>query len=240
MSALYVVSTPIGNLEDITYRAVRILGEADLIAAEDTRHTRKLLDAYDIRTPTTSLHSHNEAGKSNSLLRRVEDGEDVALVSDGGTPGISDPGGRLIRAAIDRGIRVVPAPGPCACVAAASVAGLPTAAFYYAGFCSPKSGRRRRRMESLRDLDVTLIFYESPHRVRRFLGDAEEVFGPRPAVAARELTKVYEEFVRGTLTDLREHFEGTAPRGEFTILIHGRGDDEPSSPTDDSGRTAGA
>ncbi len=161
MSALYVVSTPIGNLEDITYRAVRILGEVDLIAAEDTRHTRKLLDAYDIRTPTTSLHSHNEAGKSNSLLRRIEDGEDVALVSDGGTPGISDPGGRLIRAAIDRGIRVVPAPGPCACVAAASVAGLPTAAFYYAGFCSPKSGRRRRRMESLRDLENETLLLRS-------------------------------------------------------------------------------
>ncbi|MBT3267929.1 16S rRNA (cytidine(1402)-2'-O)-methyltransferase [Candidatus Poribacteria bacterium] len=240
MSALFVVSTPIGNLEDITYRAVRILGEVDLIAAEDTRHTRKLLAAYDIHTPTTSLHSHNESGKAASLLRRIEDGEDIALVSDGGTPGISDPGGRLIRAAIDLDIRVIPAPGPSACIAAASVAGLPTASFYYAGFCSPKSGRRRRRMESLRDLEVTLVFYESPHRVKRFLSDAEEVFGARPAVAARELTKVYEEFVRGSLTDLRAHFEETAPRGEFTILIHGRGDDEPSITADDSGGATGA
>lgn len=227
MSALFVVSTPVGNLEDITYRAVRILGEVNLIAAEDTRHTRKLLDNYGIRTPTTSLHSHNERGKSDALLQRIADGEDVALVSDGGTPGISDPGSRLIRAAIERDIRVVPAPGPCACIAAASAAGLPTAEFYYAGFCSPKSGRRRRRLESLRHIEATLVFYESPHRVLKFLADAEELLGPRPAVAAREMTKLYEEFVRGTLTDLRERFEQTAPRGEFTILIHGAADDEP-------------
>ncbi|MEO2007032.1 MAG: 16S rRNA (cytidine(1402)-2'-O)-methyltransferase [Candidatus Poribacteria bacterium] len=240
MSELYIVSTPIGNLEDITYRAVRMLGEVDIIAAEDTRHTRKLLDKYGIRTPTTSLHSHNERGKSDSLLQRIEDGQDVALVSDGGTPGISDPGSRLIRAAIERDIRVVPLPGACACIAAASVAGLPTAEFYYAGFCSPKSGRRRRRIESLRDIEATLVFYESPHRVLKFLADAEELLGPRQSVAARELTKIYEELVRGTLTELRERFEQTAPRGEFTILIHGRTDDKADGGSGNTGGDAGA
>jgi 16S rRNA (cytidine1402-2'-O)-methyltransferase len=240
MSALYVVSTPIGNLEDITYRAVRILSEVDLIAAEDTRHTRKLLNAYGITTPTTSLHSHNERGKSASLLRRIEDGESIALVSDGGTPGISDPGSRLIRAAIDMDIDVVPAPGACACIAAASVAGLPLAQFHYAGFCSPKSGRRRRRLESLRGVEATLVFYESPHRVRRFLDDALDIYGPRAAVIARELTKIHEEFLRGTLTELCEHFEQTNPRGEFTILIHGYDDEQPEISTDDAGGAEGA
>jgi 16S rRNA (cytidine1402-2'-O)-methyltransferase len=219
---LYVVATPIGNLEDITYRAVRILGEVALIAAEDTRHTRVLLERYGIATPTTSCFEHNEVVKADWLVGRLLGGENIALVSDAGTPGIADPGYRLIRLALDAQIPVVPIPGASALTTALSVAGLPIHAFYYAGFCSPKSARRRRRFESLSELEDTLVFYESPHRVVPFLRDACAVFGNRNAVVARELTKIHEEFRRGTLEEHRAHFEAHPPRGEFTVLIAGR------------------
>lgn len=219
---LYVVATPIGNLEDITYRAVRILGEVSLIAAEDTRHTRCLLQRYGIATSTTSFFEQNERVKVEGLIERLLKGEDIALVSDAGTPGIADPGYRLIRRALDAKVPVVPIPGPSALMAAVSVAGLPVHAFYYAGFCSPKASRRRRRLETLRDLEDTLVFFEAPHRLVAFLRDACEILGNRPAVVAREITKIHEEFRRGTLEEHRLYFERHPPRGEFTILIAGR------------------
>lgn len=222
---LYVVATPIGNLEDITVRAVRVLGEVALIAAEDTRHTRKLLQRYGITTPLTSYFEHNQRQKAPRLIERIQGGEDVALVSDAGTPGISDPGFPLLRAAIEAGIRVVPIPGPAACIAAASVAGLPLHEFLFAGFCSPKSGKRRRRLESLRELPSTLVFYESPHRLIAFLQDAQEILGDRQAVITCDLTKFYEETQRGRLSELRAHLQTRPPRGEYTVLIAGYEDD---------------
>jgi len=218
---LYVVATPIGNLEDITYRAVRILREVALIAAEDTRHTRVLLERYGITTPMTSFFEGNELVKADWLVGRLLGGEDIALVSDAGTPGIADPGYRLIRRALDALLPVVPIPGPSALTAAVSVSGLPAHAFYYAGFCSPKSARRRKRLESLRHLEDTLVFFEAPHRIVPFLRDACEVLGNRNAVVARELTKIHEEFRRGTLEEHRAYFDAHPPRGEFTLLIAG-------------------
>lgn len=222
VGTLYVVSTPIGNLGDMTFRAVDTLRAVVLIAAEDTRHTSKLLSHYAISTPVTSYYEHNQARRAPELVRRLVDGDDIALVSDSGTPGISDPGYVLIARALSEGVPIVTIPGACALVAAASVSGLPLHEFLFAGFCSPKSGRRRSRFESLCDTPSTLIFYESPHRLVAFLRDACDVFGDRQAVAARELTKVHEETLRAPLSDLLAHFEAHAPRGEFTILIAGR------------------
>ena len=218
---LYIVSTPIGNLEDITLRALRTLKAVDLIAAEDTRHTRRLLVHYEIGTPTTSYFEGNQIQKGEKLVARLKAGESIALVSDAGTPTISDPGYRLLVQCIEAGISIVPIPGPSACIAAASVAGLPLHSFVFEGFLSPKSGRRKRQLAELREERRTLIFYESPHRIIVFLQDVLEVFGDRRISVARELTKKFEEVVRGTVTEAIEKLQTTPPRGEFTIVIEG-------------------
>jgi 16S rRNA (cytidine1402-2'-O)-methyltransferase len=217
---LYVVATPIGNLEDITYRAVRVLGEADLIACEDTRQTRKLLDHYNIRKPAVSYHEHNEAERTEELAARLREGTVIALVSDAGVPLVSDPGYRLVRAAVEAGIPVVPVPGPSAALAALAAAGLPTDAFHFAGFLPPKPGQRTKTLEALADEQATLIFYEAPHRILETLEAIEQTLGPRPVVIARELTKIHEEFLRGTAAELRailQQREGI--KGEITLLV---------------------
>ena len=218
---LYIVSTPIGNLEDITLRALRVLKTVTLIAAEDTRRTRRLLTHYEIGTPTTSYFEGNQIQKGEKLVTRLKAGESIALVSDAGTPTISDPGYRLLAQCIEADIPIVPIPGPSACIAAASVAGLPLHNFVFEGFLSPKSGRRKRQLTALRDEKRTLIFYESPHRIISFLGDVLEVFGDRQVSVARELTKKFEEVFRGTVAEAIEKLQQTPPRGEFTIVIAG-------------------
>ena len=217
---LYLVSTPIGNLEDVTRRALRVLSEVDTIACEDTRHTRKLLDHYGIKTKTVSYHEHNEHERAAELVARLLEGASVAVVSDAGTPGVSDPGFRLVRAAIERGIAVVPIPGPAAFVAALVASGLPTDDFYFGGFLPARSSPRRARLSALRTLPATLVFYEAPHRISDSLRDARECLGEREAVVARELTKLHEEFARGRLSELAERFsaEGAA-RGEMVLII---------------------
>ena len=218
---LYIVSTPIGNLEDITLRALRVLKEVNLIAAEDTRHTRRLLTHYQIGTPTTSYFEGNQIQKGEKLVARLKAGESIALVSDAGTPTISDPGYRLLAQCIEAGIPIIPIPGPSACIAAASVAGIPLHNFVFEGFLSPKSGRRKRQLTDLCDEKRTLIFYESPHRIISFLGDVLEVIGDRQVSVARELTKKFEEIFRGTVVEAIEKLQETTPRGEFTIVIGG-------------------
>lgn len=217
---LYVVATPIGNLEDITYRAVRVLGEADLIACEDTRQTRKLLDHYGIRKPTISYHEHNETGRSAELAGRLCAGETIALVSDAGVPLISDPGYRLVRAALESGIPVEPVPGASAVLAALSASGLPTDAFHFGGFLPPKAGQRARVLKSLADETATLVFYEAPHRILEALETIEQTLGSRPVVVARELTKLHEEFVRGAASEVRAELAARdVVKGEITLLI---------------------
>ena len=218
---LYLVSTPIGNLEDITLRALRILKEVDLIAAEDTRQTRRLLTHYEIQTPLTSYFEGNQQRKGDKLIERLKSGEAIALVSDAGTPIISDPGYPLLRRCIDAGIPIVPIPGVSAVVTAASISGLPLHNFIFEGFLSPKSGKRKRQLRVLADEERTLILFESPHRLRRFLEDVLEVMGERDIVVARELTKRFEEVFRGNVSEALEKFRDTEPRGEFTILIAG-------------------
>jgi 16S rRNA (cytidine1402-2'-O)-methyltransferase len=217
---LYLVSTPIGNLEDVTRRALRVLAEADLVACEDTRYTRKLLDHYGIKTKTISYHEHNERERAEELAARLAAGESIALVSDAGTPNISDPGFRLVRAAIERGANVVPIPGATALVAALTTSGLPTDEFYFGGFLPARSAARRAKLSQLRSFPATLIFYEAPHRIADTLRDAREVLGERDATVARELTKLHEEIARGRLSELVEKFSGEhAARGEMVIII---------------------
>jgi 16S rRNA (cytidine1402-2'-O)-methyltransferase len=217
---LYLVATPIGNLEDITYRAVRTLGEVDLIACEDTRHTRKLLEHYSIRTPVISYHEHNEASRAAELAAKLAAGTNIALVSDAGMPLVSDPGYRIVTAAIRGGIRVAPVPGPSALVAAVAAAGLGADEFHFGGFLPPKRGQRERTIEALAAEPATLVFYEAPHRILETLADVERVLGPRPVVVARELTKVHEEFLRGTAGQVRATLASRpAVKGEITLLI---------------------
>lgn len=217
---LYVVSTPIGNLEDITYRAVRILKEADWIACEDTRTTKRLLDHYGIQTRSISYHEHNEANRTEDLVARLQRGETGALVSDAGTPLLSDPGYRIVRAAVQAGIRIEALPGPSALLAGLVVSGLPTDQFHFAGFLPLKQGQRTRLLESLRDEPATLIFYEAPHRILEALEDIAETLGEREVVAARELTKFHEEVLRGTAAEIRAVLESRESiRGEFVVLI---------------------
>jgi 16S rRNA (cytidine1402-2'-O)-methyltransferase len=217
---LYLVATPIGNLEDITHRAVRLLGEVDLIACEDTRHTRKLLNHYGIKTKTISYHEHNERERANELLKQLKAGMDVAVVSDAGTPGISDPGFRLASLAAENDVRVIPVPGPSALLAALVASGLPTDEFYFGGFLPARSGARRSRLLELQSLATTLIFYEAPHRIAATLRDAQAVLGDRVAVVARELTKLHEEIVRGRLSELAARFAASEnARGEIVLLI---------------------
>jgi 16S rRNA (cytidine1402-2'-O)-methyltransferase len=216
---LYLISTPIGNLEDITHRAVRLLGQVDLIACEDTRHTRKLLNHYGLNTRTISYHEHNERERAAQLLKLIESGSDVAIVSDAGTPGISDPGFRLTQLAIEGGARVVPIPGPSALITALVASGLPTDEFFFGGFLPARSGARRTRLKEVAALPATLIFYEAPHRIADALRDAYEVLGERAAVVARELTKLHEEIARGRLSELAERFAAENARGEIVLII---------------------
>lgn len=217
---LYLVATPIGNLEDITHRAIRILREAKVIACEDTRHTRKLLNHYGINTRTISYHEHNERERARELVKLLETGADVAIVSDAGTPGISDPGFQLARLAIERGVAVVPIPGPSALIAALIVSGVPTDEFFFGGFLPARSGARRTRLGELGSIPATLIFYEAPHRIAATLRDAYEILGEREAVVARELTKMHEEIARGRLSELGERFASREhARGEMVLII---------------------
>jgi 16S rRNA (cytidine1402-2'-O)-methyltransferase len=223
--ALYLVSTPIGNLEDITLRALRVLKEVSLIACEDTRHTRRLLDHFGINKPTISYHEHNEQARADELVQRLLAGESIAVVSDAGTPGISDPAYRIVTAAVAHGIAVVPVPGAAALVAGLTASGLPTDSFLFAGFLPHKKMARRAKLEELKGQRATLIVYEAPHRIRETLADALEIFGNRRAALARELTKLHEQFVRGKLSDLATHFDAHEPRGEMVLVIAGSGDD---------------
>ena len=218
---LYVVATPIGNLEDITLRALRVLGAVDLVACEDTRRTRALLSHFDLHVPVTSYFEHNKLRKGEVVLQALADGRAVALVSDAGTPGISDPGVLLVRQARAAGFPVVPVPGASAVVAALSAAGLPADRFVFDGFLPVKPGRRRHRLETLRDLETTVVCYESPHRLLGALEGIAEVFGDRQIVVARELTKPFEEVVQGSAAALRERFGASPVRGEITLLIPG-------------------
>jgi len=217
---LYLIATPIGNLEDITLRALRVLREADLIACEDTRQTGKLLAHFGVDKPMVSYHEHNEAARTQELVAKLEGGANIALVSDAGTPLVSDPGYRLVTAAIAAGIRVVPIPGASAVLSALVTAGLPTDAFRFGGFLPVKTGQRRKVLERLRAEDSTLIFYEAPHRILDTLSDVSAVYGKRPVVVARELTKIHEEFLRGTAEEVREQLAARpSVKGEITLLI---------------------
>jgi 16S rRNA (cytidine1402-2'-O)-methyltransferase len=217
---LYVVATPIGNLEDITYRAVRLLKEADLIACEDTRHTARLLQHYDIDKPMVSYHEHNEAVRAEELVAKLERGLTIAQVSDAGMPGISDPGYRVITLAIERGVQVVPVPGPSALTAAIAASGLASDSFVFLGFLPAKSGQRRTLLESLREAERTTVVYEAPHRITGTMQDIVEILGPtRPVVLARELTKLHEEFIRGTAASALARVQEHELKGEITLLI---------------------
>jgi len=217
---LYLVATPIGNLADITHRALQILKDVDLIACEDTRHTHKLLQHYGITTKTVSYHEHNEQQRTTQLVDQLKHGSDIAVVSDAGTPSISDPGYRLVRAAIENDVAVVPVPGPSALISALIAAGLPTDEFFFAGFLPSRTNARRTRLSELRTVPGTLIFYEAPHRLATTLKDAYEILGERDAVVARELTKLHEEIKRGRLSELASYFEdGDKARGEIVLLI---------------------
>lgn len=223
MSVLYLIATPIGNLEDVSFRALKMLEEAELVLAEDTRRTRVLLDRHGVTAKPVSLHAHNEAARIAKVLAVLDDGGNVALVSDAGTPLISDPGDRLVAAALEAGHRVVPIPGASAPLAALSASGLPAVPFTFVGFLPRRSGECDRVLESLRDRRDTMIFFESPRRVAKTLARLEEAFGNRQACVARELTKIHEEFARGSLGELAKHFEEGA-RGEFTLVVAGARD----------------
>ncbi|MEH2216059.1 MAG: 16S rRNA (cytidine(1402)-2'-O)-methyltransferase [Nostoc sp.] len=219
---LYVVGTPIGNLEDITFRAVRILQTVDIIAAEDTRHTGKLLQHFQVKTPQVSYHEHNRTTRIPELLEHLVNNKAIALVSDAGMPGISDPGYELVKACIEAGISVVPIPGASAAITALSASGLPTNRFVFEGFLPAKTQQRQEHLESLQTESRTLIFYESPHRLRDTLQDLAEVWGSdRQIVLGRELTKLYEEFWRGTIAEAIAHYSQREPQGEYTLVVAG-------------------
>jgi 16S rRNA (cytidine1402-2'-O)-methyltransferase len=236
---LYLVSTPIGNLEDITLRALRVLREASIIAAEDTRRTSRLLHHYQIETGTTSFHAHNEHEKTPALLRRLDAGEAVALVTDAGTPVLSDPGQQLVHAAIERGIRVEAVPGPSAILTALAAAGLGSEGFSFLGFPPAKSEARKRWFGANDHEPRPLVVFEAPHRLVASLRDAEAALGDRPLVVCRELTKIHEELIRGTISSAITHFETQEPRGEFTLIFEPASVDaeEPETLTDDEAWT---
>jgi len=221
MGTLYLVATPIGNLEDITLRALRILKEVDLIAAEDTRHTRHLLEHYGINTALTSYHEHNERTKAQNLVERLQRGENIALVCDAGTPAIADPGYRLVVGALSGGVQVTPIPGPAALAAAVSASGLPSDRFVFEGFLPARPQERKKRLHELREETRTLVFYEAPHRLKQTLGDLQQIFGERAIAVARELTKVHEEFLRGQIGSVREQLAEREIKGEIVLLLRG-------------------
>jgi len=226
---LYIIPTPIGNLEDITLRALRVLKEVDVIAAEDTRHTRHLLTHYGITTALTSYHEHNEREKASSLVEQIKNGASVALVSDAGTPAIADPGFRLVVAAIRAGIPIVPLPGACALATVLSASGLPTDRFQFEGFLPAKKSQRKAKLQALREIVATMVFYEAPHRLGETLGDLQQILGERQIVVAREVSKVHEEFIRGTVGEVIGQLAGREVKGEITIVVHGSAGDVPVS-----------
>lgn len=219
---LYIVSTPIGNLEDITLRALRILKEVDFIAVEDTRHSQKLLNHYNISKPLISYWSEKEKIRAEQIIEKLKTGQSGALISDAGTPGISDPGAVLIKRAIEEDIPITPIPGASGVITALSVSGLPTEEFVFIGFLPPKTSDRRRKLKELALESKTMIFYEAPHRILETISDLIEVFGDRSAVVAREITKLYEEFIRGMLSDMLQTLENRKIAGEYVILVSGR------------------
>ena len=223
VGTLYIVATPIGNLKDFTYRAVETLQNVQLIAAEDTRHSKKLLLHYKIGTPTISYFEHNRFTRIPKIIKTLNSGSDVAVITDAGTPGVSDPAYKLVRAAIEEGIRVEAIPGSSALLSALVSSGLPTDRFLFEGFIPSKKGRKKR-LESIQDDQATIVFFESPHRVVKTLNDIYEVLGDRPAVLARELTKLHEEIIRGTVLELLTYFTQKSPRGECVLMI---GKDDP-------------
>jgi len=218
---IYIVSTPIGNMEDITLRALKVLKEVGLIAAESKERTRKLCTHYTIKTPITTYNSHNQHYKGRVLLEKVKSGLNIALVSDAGTPSLSDPGSRLVREAIDNHIRLVPIPGVSASLTALSVSGLPTDSFIFVGFLSNKKGRRRKELDDLKREARTIIFFESPHRLIKMLTDMHEILGNRDIVVAKEMTKVFEEVKKGSVSKILSSFEDEKIRGEYTIIAEG-------------------
>jgi len=219
---LYIVATPIGNLEDMTQRALRVLREVDLVACEDTRRTRVLLNHFGVKTKTLSYHEHNERKRAEELCKLLESGRHIAIVSDAGTPLINDPGFRIVKAAIQSGIQVVPVPGPSALISGLIASGLPCDQFLFAGFLPGRANARRGKLEELSALPATLVFYEAPHRIAATLKDALDVLGNRKAAVARELTKVHEEIARGSLAELAQRFSGNSPaRGEIVLMISG-------------------
>jgi 16S rRNA (cytidine1402-2'-O)-methyltransferase len=228
---LYLVATPIGNLQDMSFRAVEVLRSVALIACEDTRHSRVLLDHFGIKTKLISYHEHNERERAVELGEKLSAGQSIAVITDAGMPGISDPGYRLVAEAIARQVRVVPIPGPAALIGALAVSGLPTDAFFFGGFLPSRVGSRRARFEELRSFPATLVFYETPHRLAASLTDARAILGDRAAVVARELTKLHEEIVRGPLGELAARYETETPRGEIVLLISGIPAAETSSDT---------
>ena len=215
---LYIVSTPIGNLQDITYRAVETLSAVSLIAAEDTRHSKKLLHHYGIKKPLISYYEHNRSTRIPQIIKHINNGKDVAVISDAGTPGISDPAYKLTRAAISANIRVETIPGPSAVLAGLIASGLPSDRFLFEGFLPPKKGRKKR-LTALQDEQATIVFYESPRRLKRTLKDILDIIGDRPAVVTRELTKMNEEIIRGTVSELYSYFSKNGPRGEIVLII---------------------
>ncbi len=221
---LYVVATPIGNLEDITRRALRVLGEVKVVACEDTRRTRTLLTHFGLATPTVSYHEHNESSRAAELIARLLDGESVALVSDAGTPCISDPGYRLVREAAAAGIDVVPVPGASAAVTALSASGLATDTFLFVGFLPSKRSARKARLAELAGVRETIVFYEAPHRIGAMLEDLREAFGDREIVVAREITKLHEEIVRGSVSEVTAKLTAERHRGEFVVVVEGASD----------------
>ena len=218
---LYLVATPIGNLEDMTFRAVRVLKECDVVAAEDTRRTGQLLKHFGLSKPMLSYFAFNEAKRSEEILERLKRGEKVALVTDAGSPGISDPGERVVRAVRAAGLRVESVPGPCALVAALTASGLPTDEFHFIGFLPHKSGQRRKQLEALKQFAGTLVLYESPYRIEKLLVELVEVFPERQVVLARELTKKFEEFLHGTPAELLEVTKKRSLKGEFVVMVRG-------------------
>ena len=219
---LYLVATPIGNLEDITLRAIRVLKEVDLICAEDTRRAKILMKSYSINTPITSYYDHNKEWKSPSLLKRLKEGERIGLISEAGTPGISDPGYYLTNQAIEWGIRVIPIPGPTALISALVSSGLPTDRFLFEGFLPRKKGKKKERLEELEKEERTIILFESPYRILKTLRDIREIFGDRELAIARELTKRFEEVQRGKAGEILEYYEKKGVKGEIVIVLHGK------------------